>query len=68
MLELGLKGVKLRTRICRAFALNDPKAMKLYELVGGQVPFLSHTRDPRFSFSNPEQLIPALLAFLRPSL
>lgn len=37
--------------------------MKLYELVGGRVPFLLHTGDPRFSFSNPEQLIPALLAF-----
>ena len=37
--------------------------MKLYELVGGRVPFLLHTGDPRFSFSNPEQLEPALRAF-----
>lgn len=62
MLELGLKGVKLHPDM-QGFALNDPKAMKLYELVGGRVPFLLHTGDPRFSFSNPEQLIPALLAF-----
>ena len=45
------------------FALNDPKAMKLYELVGGRVPFLLHTGDYRFSFSNPEQLKPVLEAF-----
>ncbi|CDB30844.1 MAG: amidohydrolase family protein [Oscillospiraceae bacterium] len=62
LLELGLKGVKLHPDM-QGFALNDPKAMKLYELVGGRVPFLLHTGDPRFSFSNPEQLIPALLAF-----
>ena len=34
MLELGLKGVKLHPDM-QGFALNDPKAMKLYELVGG---------------------------------
>lgn len=38
MLELGLKGVKLHPDM-QGFALNDPKAMKLYELVGGRVPF-----------------------------
>ena len=52
LLELGLKGVKLHPDM-QGFALNDPKAMKLYELVGGRVPFLLHTWDPRFSFSNP---------------
>ena len=33
LLELGLKGVKLHPDM-QCFALNDPKAMKLYELVG----------------------------------
>ena len=62
LLELGLHGVKLHPDMQR-FALNDPKAMKLYELVGGRVPFLLHTGDYRFSFSNPEQLKPVLEAF-----
>lgn len=49
LLELGLKGVKLHPDM-QGFALNDPKAMKLYELVGGRVPFLLHTGDPRSPF------------------
>lgn len=62
LLSLGLKGVKLHPDMQR-FALDSPGAMWLYELAGGRVPFLLHTGDRRFSYSNPEQLIPVLEAF-----
>lgn len=62
LMELGLKGIKIHPDMQR-FALNDPKAMAVYEAVAGRLPFLLHTGDRRFPYSNPEQLIPVLEAF-----
>lgn len=62
LLSLGLKGVKLHPDMQR-FSLNAPKAMALYEEAAGRLPFLLHTGDKRFPYSNPEQLTPVLEAF-----
>lgn len=62
LLELGLRGVKLHPDM-QLFALNAPKAMKLYETAGGRLPFLLHTGDKRYDYSNPKELIPVLEAF-----
>ena len=62
LLSLGLLGVKLHPDM-QGFALNSPGAMALYEAAKGRLPFLLHTGDRRFSYSNPEQLIPVLKAF-----
>ena len=47
----------------QGFALNAPKTMNLYATAGGRLPFLLHTGDRRFPYSNPEQLIPVLESF-----
>lgn len=62
LLSLGLRGVKLHPDM-QQFALDSEGAMWLYELADGQLPFLLHTGDHRFPYSNPEQLIPVLEAF-----
>lgn len=62
LIDLGLHGVKLHPDMQR-FALDEPKAMRLYELAGNRLPFLLHTGDNRYDFSNPEQLLPVLEEF-----
>lgn len=64
LLELGLHGAKLHPDI-QKFALNDPKMFALCEACEGVIPMLLHTGDKRFSFSNPEQLVPLLERFPR---
>lgn len=59
---LGLHGVKLHPDIQR-FRLDDPKCFALCEQCEGVLPLLLHTGDSRYSFSNPEQLIPLLERF-----
>ena len=54
-LEMGLVGVKLHPDMQR-FAIDDPRAMKLYELMcERKMPLVAHTGDDRFDFSNPER-------------
>lgn len=62
LISLGLLGIKLHPDM-QGFALNAPKTMNLYAASGGRLPFLLHTGDRRFPYSNPEQLIPVLEAF-----
>jgi len=62
LIDLGLRGVKLHPDM-QGFALDDPKAMRLYELAGNRLPFLLHTGDNRFHYSNPEQMQPVLEEF-----
>ncbi len=64
LIELGLHGVKLHPDIQR-FSLDDPKTFALCEVCEGRLPLLLHTGDKRFSFSNPEQLLPLLRRFPR---
>lgn len=54
-LEMGLKGVKLHPDM-QSFAIDDPRAMKLYELMTLRgMPLIAHTGDDRYDYSNPER-------------
>lgn len=64
LLQLGLHGAKLHPDIQR-FSLDDKKTFALCEACEGVIPLLLHTGDKRFSFSNPEQLVPLLKRFPR---
>ncbi|MDD2647948.1 MAG: amidohydrolase family protein [Eubacteriales bacterium] len=52
---LGLKGVKIHPDM-QKFALDDKGADKLFAICEGVCPVLIHTGDPRYSYSNPEQM------------
>ena len=60
--ELGLHGVKLHPDIQR-FRLDSKECFALCEQCEGVLPLLLHTGDRRYSFSNPEQLLPLLQRF-----
>lgn len=60
--ELGLHGVKLHPDIQR-FRLDSKECFALCEQCEGVLPLLLHTGDRRYSFSNPEQLLPMLRRF-----
>lgn len=60
--ELGLHGVKLHPDIQR-FRLDSKECFALCEQCEGVLPLLLHTGDRRYSFSNPEQLLPLLRRF-----
>ncbi len=63
LVELGLKGVKLHPDF-QGFAMNGKRAEKLGELISGKnIPVLVHCGDPRYNFSNPEQMKPFLQKF-----
>lgn len=64
LLSLGLHGAKLHPDIQR-FSLEDKKMFALCEVCEGRLPLLLHTGDHRYSFSNPEQLVPLLKRFPR---
>ncbi|MGM9524188.1 MAG: amidohydrolase family protein [Faecousia sp.] len=60
--ELGPHGVKLHPDIQR-FRLDSKACFALCEQCEGVLPLLLHTGDRRYSFSNPEQLLPLLRRF-----
>ena len=61
--ELGLKGVKVHPDT-QDFKIDDPKAMKLYELCEDRgLPINVHTGDYRFDRSNPNRTVNVLKAF-----
>lgn len=62
IMNLGLRGIKLHPDFQR-FALNEPRAMKIFEIIEGRLPVLLHTGDYRYKFSNPDMLIDVLEAF-----
>lgn len=62
--ELGLHGVKLHPDI-QHFRLDSKECFALCEQCEGVLPLLLHTGDRRYSFSNPEQLLPLLHRFPR---
>lgn len=60
--SLGLKGVKIHPDF-QKFCIDDPKAMKLYEVLEGRLPILIHTGDSRYQWSKPSRLVSVLEAF-----
>ena len=61
-ISLGLKGVKLHPDF-QQFAINDKKAMKIYEVIEGRLPLLIHTGDYRYNWSKPKMMAEVLEAF-----
>ncbi len=62
MISLGICGVKFHPEMQKC-ALDSVGMMNLVEAAEDRLPFLLHTGDKRFPYSNPEQLIPLLKAF-----
>ncbi len=62
LVSLGLKGVKLHPDIT-GVAIDDPRCMKMYEICEGRLPFLIHTGDYRYDYSNPDRVKRVLEAF-----
>ena len=60
--ENGFLGVKLHPDI-QGVALNDPRLMRLYEACRGKLMVLFHAGDDRYSYSNPDEIIPVLESF-----
>ncbi len=62
MVSLGICGVKFHPEMQKC-ALDSVGMMHLVEAAEDRLPFLLHTGDKRFAYSNPEQLIPLLKTF-----
>lgn len=59
---LGLKGVKLHPDT-QKFNMDDPKMMRIYEMLEGRLPVLMHCGDYRYDYSHPKRLAAVLDAF-----
>lgn len=55
MREMGLVGVKIHPDT-QQFNLDDPKMMKIYEMISGKMPVLIHCGDYRYDYSHPRRL------------
>lgn len=64
VIAMGLKGVKLHPD-CQKFAIDDPHAMEMYEIIDGRLPILLHTGDRRYDYSGPERFRAAAMRFPR---
>jgi predicted TIM-barrel fold metal-dependent hydrolase len=62
VIDLGLKGFKLHPD-SQGVNLDDPRLMRLYELIEGRLPIIFHTGDYRYDFSSPQRLIRVLHEF-----
>ena len=52
LISIGLHGIKLHPDF-QKFAINDENACRIYDAVGDRLPFLIHTGDKRYKYSNP---------------
>lgn len=62
----GIRGVKLHPDF-QKFAIDEPRAEKIYKTLDGRLPILFHTGDKRYNFSNPERLAKIAKNILRKS-
>lgn len=53
--EMGLKGIKFHPDFQKIY-LDEPKMMKIYELIGDSMPIVLHMGDRRTDFSSPWRL------------
>ena len=58
----GLRGVKLHPDM-QLFAMDEPRALKLFESFAGKLPLLVHAGDKRYQFSNPHRIAHAMDCF-----
>lgn len=59
---LGLRGVKLHPDTQRV-NMDDPRLMRIYEIIEGRLPLIVHTGDYRYDYSHPRRLKSILRAF-----
>lgn len=62
IISMGLKGVKLHSDF-QQFLLDEPRAMKIYELLEGRLPLLVHAGDKRYEYSKPHRIARVARAF-----
>lgn len=62
MESLGLRGIKIHPDT-QHFNIDDPKMMKIYEIIEGRLPILIHCGDYRYDYSHPRRLAKVLAAF-----
>lgn len=63
-LDLGLKGLKLHPDMQRVDT-NDPRLMRIYEIIEGRMPLMVHCGDSRaeYPYSHPRHLVEVLKSF-----
>lgn len=61
-ISLGLKGVKIHPDT-QHVNMDDPRLMRLYEIIEGRLPVVIHTGDYRYDYSHPRRLVNILKAF-----
>ncbi|MBQ3106015.1 MAG: amidohydrolase family protein [Eggerthellaceae bacterium] len=54
-ISLGLKGIKLHPDT-QGVNMDDPRLMRIYEIVEGRLPIIFHCGDYRYDFSHPRRL------------
>lgn len=59
---LGLRGVKLHPDTQKV-NMDDPRLMRIYEIIEGRLPLIVHTGDYRYGYSKPERLKSILRTF-----
>jgi predicted TIM-barrel fold metal-dependent hydrolase len=62
MQDEGLRGVKLHPDM-QLFAMDEPRALKMFESFAGKLPLLVHAGDKRYQFSNPHRIARAMDCF-----
>ena len=62
IIGLGLKGVKLHPDT-QAVNMDDPRLMRIYEIIEGRLPLVMHTGDYRYDYSHPRRLKSILHTF-----
>ncbi|MDR0197218.1 MAG: amidohydrolase family protein [Oscillospiraceae bacterium] len=62
VIAMGLKGVKLHPDF-QEFKADGARAFKIYEVVGGRLPFLIHAGDSRYPYSSPKRIAGAAKRF-----
>lgn len=61
-IKLGLKGVKIHPDTQKV-NMDDPRLMRLYEVIEGRLPIVIHTGDYRYDYSHPRRLKRILRTF-----
>ncbi|MEG2260914.1 MAG: amidohydrolase family protein [Raoultibacter sp.] len=59
---LGLRGVKLHPDTQKV-NMDDPRLMRIYEIIEGRLPLIVHTGDYRYDYSHPRRLQSILHTF-----
>ena len=62
---LGLKGLKLHPDT-QQVDMDDPRLMRIYEMIEGRLPLIVHTGDYRYDYSHPRRLKKVLHALPEP--